>query len=175
MIRIQNIPLPVGGDLELLRRRAAKALGVEPSSERSPFSDVDNGYLTALYELGIITGSEEDGETVFLPDQSITRAEISVIVWQVDRVHTYGEQILFQGAYYDILEDVPVNTYDPEGFSKDENGYITYTEDGVYVTKGVDVSVHQGTIDWQQVADALRLCHDPGGIPRLWHGGQHAG
>ena len=103
---------------------------------------------------GIITGSEEDGETVFLPDQPITRAEISVIVWQVDRVHTYGEQILFQGAYYDILEDVPVNTYDPEGFSKDENGYITYTEDGVYVTKGVDVSVHQGTIDWQQVADA---------------------
>ena len=133
---------------------AARALGVEPSSERSPFSDVDNGYLTALYELGIITGSEEDGETVFLPDQPITRAEISVIVWQVDRVHTYGEQILFQGAYYDILEDVPVNTYDPEGFSKDENGYITYTEDGVYVTRGVDVSVHQGTIDWQQVADA---------------------
>ena len=104
--------------------------------------------------MGIITGSEEDGETVFLPDQPITRAEISVIVWQVDRIHTYGEQILFQGAYYDILEDVPVNTYDPEGFSKDENGYITYTEDGVYVTKGVDVSVHQGTIDWQQVADA---------------------
>ena len=28
MIRIQNIPLPIGGDLELLRRRAAKALGV---------------------------------------------------------------------------------------------------------------------------------------------------
>lgn len=148
------------GDLDqpmarvLVAELAAKALGVEPSSERSPFSDVDNGYLTALYELGIITGSEEDGETVFLPDQSITRAEISVIVWQVDRVHTYGEQILFQGAYYDILEDVPVNTYDPKGFSKDENGYITYTEDGVYVTKGVDVSVHQGTIDWQQVADA---------------------
>lgn len=148
------------GDLDqpmarvLVAELAAKALGVEPSTGKSPFADVDNGYLTALYELGIVTGSEEDGETVFLPDQSITRAEISVIVWQVDRVHTYGEQILFQGAYYDILEDVPVNSYDPEGFSKDRNGYITYTEDGVYVTKGVDVSVHQGTIDWQQVADA---------------------
>ena len=32
MIRIQNIPLPVGGDLELLRRRAAKALGVRPGA-----------------------------------------------------------------------------------------------------------------------------------------------
>ena len=32
MIRIQNIPLPIGGDLELLRRRAAKALGVRPGA-----------------------------------------------------------------------------------------------------------------------------------------------
>ncbi len=30
MIRIQNIPLPIGGDLELLRRRAARELGVRP-------------------------------------------------------------------------------------------------------------------------------------------------
>ena len=46
------------GDLDqpmarvLVAELAARALGVEPSSERSPFSDVDNGYLTALYELG---------------------------------------------------------------------------------------------------------------------------
>ena len=149
------------GDLDepmargVVAKLAAQALGVEASDGASPFADVDDGLLTALYELGIITGSTaENGDTVFLPDQSITRAEISVIVWQVDRVHTYGKQILFQGGYYNILEDVPVNSYDPEGFSKDENGYITYSEDGVYVTKGVDVSVHQGTIDWQKVADA---------------------
>ena len=149
------------GDLDepmargVVAKLAARALGVEASDGASPFADVDDGLLTALYELGIITGSTaENGDTVFLPDQSITRAEISVIVWQVDRVHTYGKQILFQGGYYNILEDVPVNSYDPEGFSKDENGYITYSEDGVYVTKGVDVSVHQGTIDWQKVADA---------------------
>ncbi len=30
MIRIQNIPLPIGGDLEMLRKRAARALGVRP-------------------------------------------------------------------------------------------------------------------------------------------------
>ena len=147
------------GDLDqpmarvLVAELAAKALDVEPQDGESPFADVDNGYLNALYDLGVITGSEVDGETVFLPQQSITRAEISVIVWQVDRVHTYGEQILFQGAYYDILDGVPVNTYDPEGFSKDKNGYMTYSEDGVHVTLGVDVSVHQGEIDWQKVAD----------------------
>ena len=148
------------GDLDqpmariLVAELAARALGLEPQVGKSPFADADNGYLNALYDLGVITGSEVDGETVFLPQQSITRAEISVIVWQVDRVHIYGEQILFQGAYYDILDGVPVNRYDPEGFSKDRNGYMTYSQDGVHVTLGVDVSVHQGEIDWQQVAGA---------------------
>ena len=32
MIRIQNIPLPIGGDLELLRKRAARTLGVRPGA-----------------------------------------------------------------------------------------------------------------------------------------------
>ena len=148
------------GDLDQPMRRvlvaelAARALGVEPSQEASPFADVENGELTALYELGVISGSQAEEETVFLPDQSITRAEISAIVWQVDRVHTYGKQILFQGGYYEIQEGIPVNSYLPEGFSRDEAGWITYEEEGVTVTRGVDVSVHQGTIDWQQVADA---------------------
>ena len=134
---------------------AAKALELEPSGEASPFADVDNGYLTALYDLGIISGStDESGELVFLPNQTITRAEISVIVWQVDRVHTYGKQILFQNAYYNILEDVPANMYRPEGFSRDQDGYMTYDGEDVVTTLGVDVSVHQGEIDWQQVADA---------------------
>ena len=32
MIRIQNIPLPIGGELEQLRKRAARALGVRPGA-----------------------------------------------------------------------------------------------------------------------------------------------
>ena len=148
------------GDLDapmariLVAKLAARALEIEPLEGESPFADVEDEYLNALYDMGIITGSEVDGETVFLPDQPITRAEISVIVWQVERVHTYGRQILFQNAYYDILEDVPVNTYDPDGFSKDRDGFMTYEEDGVITALGVDVSVHQGEIDWQRVADS---------------------
>ena len=138
---------------ELIARLAARALKLEPSQGKSPFADADDGYLTALYELGIITGSQEEGKTVFLPDKPITRAEISVIVWQVDRVFRYGEQIPFQGAYYDILPDVPVNSYDPEGFGR-KNGVMYYQESGVDVARGVDVSVHQGEIDWGKVADA---------------------
>mgnify|MGYP000316126299 CR=1 FL=1 len=32
MIRIQNIPLPVGGSLEQLRRKAARTLGLRPGA-----------------------------------------------------------------------------------------------------------------------------------------------
>ena len=62
----------IGDDLDgdmpriLVARLAAKALGLSPSENKSPFSDVDDGYLTALYEMGIVTGSTENGKTVFL-------------------------------------------------------------------------------------------------------------
>ena len=148
------------GDLDgampriLVAQLAAKALGLSPSQAKSPFSDVNDGYLTALYEMGVITGSTENGKTVFLPDKPISRAEISVIIWQIDRVHTYGKQILFQNTYYDILDGVPVNSYSSSYFSKDSNGYMTYNEPGVETALGIDVSVYQGEIDWQKVADA---------------------
>lgn len=138
----------------LVAHLAAKALGLTPSQAASPFADIDDGYLTALYEMGVVTGSTEDGKTVFLPDKPITRAEISVVVWQVQRVHTYGKQILFQNTYYDILPNVPVKTYQDSYFSKNTNGYMTYTEPGVQTALGIDVSVYQGEIDWQQVAAA---------------------
>ena len=32
MIQIGNLTLPIGGDLELLRKRAARALGVRPGA-----------------------------------------------------------------------------------------------------------------------------------------------
>ena len=46
---------------------------------------------------------------------------------------------------------MPLNEYSPEDFVE-ENGLIRYT--GGEAAAGVDVSEHQGTIDWQQVKDA---------------------
>lgn len=148
------------GDLDgempriLVAKLAAQALGLEPSEEESPFSDIDDPWLTALYEMGIVTGSTQGEETVFLPEKPISRAEISVIVWQIDRVHTYGKQIEFSGTYYDILDGVPVNEYDPALFIKDSKGFMTYADPDVETALGIDVSVYQGEIDWQKVADA---------------------
>ena len=146
------------GDLDgeipriLVAHLAANALGLAPSQGKSPFADVDDGYVTALYEMGIVTGTTEGGQTLYLPDKPITRAEISVVVWQVDRVYRYGKQIYFQNTYYDIMENVPVNTLNNIYFSKNSSGYMTYNEPGVQTARGIDVSVYQGEIDWQAVA-----------------------
>lgn len=49
-----------------------------------------------------------------------------------------------------ILENVPVNSYDAASFHKDENGFIRYQD----APLGIDVSSHQGEIDWQTVAES---------------------
>ena len=139
---------------QTVAKLAAMALGLEPSEEESPFADVEDGYLTTLYEYGIVSGSEEDGQRVFLPENNITRGEISAIVWQINRVATYGWQIPFMGAYYDVLEDVAKNEYDPDGFVMGEDGLLTYQDDDYRVESGLDVSEFQGEIDWEAVADS---------------------
>ena len=45
------------------------------------------------------------------------------------------------------------SSYDPAGFGR-KNGVMSYKESGVDVARGIDVSVHQGEIDWTKVADA---------------------
>jgi lysozyme len=56
----------------------------------------------------------------------------------------------YAGGQLPIIEDVPVNNYDAEAFASAENGTITYS--GGYATYGIDVSSHQGDIDWAAVA-----------------------
>ena len=48
------------------------------------------------------------------------------------------------------LDGVERNTYIPQAFVQGENGWIFYPD----ALQGVDVSVYQGEIDWQAVADA---------------------
>lgn len=65
MIRIQNIPLPIGGDLELLYRRAAKALGVRPGA----LEDV------VLVRQSIDARKKQDVHYVYTVDVSLQRGE----------------------------------------------------------------------------------------------------
>ena len=150
--------VPANLDAEISRgfiaRLAAKALGLAPIELASPFADVDDGYITALYRLGVIAGSQEGGQRLFHPESSITRAELSTIVWQLMEYarRENNEGYITLGSYtLQVLEGVPESSWDPSAFNK-AGDRMNYTGPGAQVSLGVDVSYHQGVIDWKAVA-----------------------
>ena len=150
--------VPANLDAEISRgfiaRLAARALGLAPVEVASPFDDVDDGYITALYRLGVIAGSEENGRRLFHPDDSITRAELCTIVWQLMEYvgRESDEGYITLGSYtLKVLDGVPVSSWDASAFRK-VGDRMTYTGPEAEVSLGVDVSYHQGVIDWEQVA-----------------------
>lgn len=55
--------------------------------------------------------------------------------------------------FFPIQDNLKKNTYTQENLEKLDNGELQYTENGQVIShKGIDVSYHQGEIDWQKVA-----------------------
>lgn len=134
-------------------RFAAKALGYGASNASSPFVDVDDGYVTALYEAGVFIGTEVGDVTYFYPNSSITRAEIAAVIYRIYRLSELdeGQKIHYKDYTLNVLKDVPTNDYDKTAFERD--GSIMYYNDSSVRTRiGIDVSQYQGSIDWDQVA-----------------------
>ena len=133
---------------------AAKALGVVPIADAPAFADTDDGYAAALYRLGILAGEVSGGTRLFHPDSPITRAELSTIVWRVQQyaARTAGSSDYFSFGSYTLqqLEDVPPLSWDNGAFRL-VGDRMTYTG-AAKVSVGIDVSYHQGTIDWKKVA-----------------------
>ena len=137
---------------------AAKALNLRPSRNETPFGDVDDGYVTVLYEKIQLSGElEEDGTLSYHPEDSITRSELVAIIWRMKNTDVHAGQIAYEGYsqtfYLDVLETVPAFSYIPQLFRM-EGDYLTYDDGTVQGHLGVDVSQFQGEIDWEQAADA---------------------
>ena len=66
-----------------LSRLIAAMLGLKEIDIISPFSDTDDGSVLALYEKGIINGM---GDGTFGASSSLTRAQVSKIIWSVGRL-----------------------------------------------------------------------------------------
>ena len=135
--------------------RALDLLSI-PQGE-SPFADCDDGYVTHLYEKGILVGEyDEAGQLVFLPEEEITRAEITTIIWRM--YHLDVTEGTFRHSNYWVepfgADQVAPFGYDTAQFTLDENGFMAYGDDPEAYEVGVDVSEHQGEIDWQAVAEA---------------------
>ena len=77
------VDLDVAISRELMAKVAANALGLERIYDGAVYSDTDNKYACALYDWGITEGYE-DG--TFRLDRSLTRAELSAIVWRINNM-----------------------------------------------------------------------------------------
>lgn len=131
---------------------AAKAIGFGQSFSDSPFADVDDGYATAMAEIGVFTGMTAHGESVFYPNEPLTRAEVAAIVWRLRNTVALGtrQTVPYGSRVLDVVPGVPFSSYRKSGFSGSGKD-MSYTEDGVTVLRGIDVSRFQGEIDWNAV------------------------
>ena len=134
-------------------RFAAKALGYGASNAATPFADVNDGYVTALYEAGVFIGTKVGDLSYFYPNSSITRAEVATIVYRIYQLSSLDQKqkIHYKDYTLDVLEGVPTNAYNQSAFVK--NGSImTYNDPSVRTRVGIDVSQYQGDVDWESVA-----------------------
>ena len=70
----------------LVTKIAARAMKLTPTSTEYFFVDAKDDYTQALYEAGIVNGYAEQ---MFLPNRTLTRAELAAIV---HRIYTYNDQ-----------------------------------------------------------------------------------
>lgn len=61
----------------------AKALGLPPIDPETIFTDTTDGYVLALYHCNIVSGSGAAGSILYKPQDTMTRAEISAIIWRI--------------------------------------------------------------------------------------------
>lgn len=76
---ITDLDIPISR--ELMAKITANSLVLEPLYDTSAFTDTDSLYATILSDHGLSEGYE-DG--TFRPEKSLTRAELSTIVWRID-------------------------------------------------------------------------------------------
>lgn len=64
-------------------RLAARAMGLSAGEGASPYADTDDPLAAALYQTGVMVGSEADGKTVLLGKNPVRRLEMAVIVSRI--------------------------------------------------------------------------------------------
>lgn len=141
-----------------IARLTARALKLPASSLATPYADTSDGYAVALYTTGIMQGTVRNGKAVLNASAGIKRGEMAAVVWRIlytdwrSISRQNSGQIAFGSKWYDILRDVPVNSHPASGFYTGADGNVQFTSGDVRAARGIDVSSHQGTVDWNAVA-----------------------
>lgn len=64
---------------------AVRAMGLKEVKMNSPYMDTSDPAVLALYKAGIMEGTNSPIGRMFNPDSNITRAEISAIIWRINK------------------------------------------------------------------------------------------
>ena len=131
----------------------AAALELTAAAPEDTFADSRRAAALRLFAAGILEGSfNEAGQRVFKGEDKLQRAEICAVL---TRVQDYVARtwILFSGYRIPINYDLAFNMYSKSAFYK-QNGRTFYSDGVTPVRYGIDVSWHQGAIDWAKVAAA---------------------
>ena len=143
------------------------------SQDPSPFDDTDAEAALILWDHGIFEGSASGDQILFQPQDDISRAEITTVIWRIyhytppenpetpptspedpDDPEEEGDYFYFGNKKVYVVEEMPKRTYDSSLFQVNENGFLTYNSDDYDYRIGIDVSRYQGEIDWAAVKDA---------------------
>lgn len=134
-----------------IAQMTARALDLTSISGESPYADCDDGYVVELYEKGIMEGVlDEDGVRRFNPNQPVTRAELTAVIWRIRNVDVTEGMFHYSNYWLDVLDSVPATSFTSSQFTRDAAGRMAYS--GGYYATGIDVSGHKGNIDWKAVA-----------------------
>ena len=129
----------------------AAALELPPAAIASPYADSSRPSALALYEAGIMQGSVDTGVRLLNGGDALRRSDVCVILCGV--LDYVAENFVFvSGLRAPVDHTLRCNSYDTAAFRTEENGRITYSGTDTTVRFGIDVSEHQGVIDWAAVA-----------------------
>ena len=120
------------------------------AAAQSPFADTDRRSVKALYAAGIMEGDLDSGQRLYRGDSGFTRAELCAVL---SRMLAYVDAnfVFVAGARAAINFELERNDYDDAAFYVSD-GRLRYGGAAEAVRYGIDVSYHQGKIDWEAVA-----------------------
>jgi len=85
IVRGDIVDLDVPMTRAMMAKVAANAMGLSRLYDTKPYTDTTNEYALILHDYEITEGYE-DG--TFRPNRSLTRAELSAIVWRINRLYS---------------------------------------------------------------------------------------